>query len=171
MKKQGEHSNSALSVRTLDLGFEKDLTIILNSVNSAASSRQNVLLSATLTHGKHRSRLTFCHYLLMVVKLLLSQVVEFVSIHSIHMWISGVTRLADICLKDSVSITVSGLSSSDPAACSAAKTDHVTSSQSESFVIPEALKQFVVIVPSKVRLVCLAAFILDKCKVNSHFHD
>ncbi|TWW60944.1 putative ATP-dependent RNA helicase DDX31 [Takifugu flavidus] len=85
---------------------------------------------------------------------------------SIHMWISGVTRLADICLKDSVSVTVSGLSSSDPAACSPAKTDHVTSSQSESFVIPEALKQFVVIVPSKVRLVCLAAFILDKCKNN-----
>ncbi|XP_011613587.1 probable ATP-dependent RNA helicase DDX31 isoform X1 [Takifugu rubripes] len=116
--------------RTLDLGFEKDLTIILNSVNSAASSRQNVLLSATLTHG--------------------------------------VTRLADICLKDSVSVTVSGLSSSDPAACSPAKTDHVTSSQSESFVIPEALKQFVVIVPSKVRLVCLAAFILDKCKFSQN---
>lgn len=167
MKKQGEHSNTALSVRTLDLGFEKDLTIILNSVNSAASSRQNVLLSATLTHGKHRSRFIFCHYLLMLVKLVLSQVVEFVSIHSIHVWISGVTRLADICLKDSVNVT--GLSSSDPAACSAAKTDHLTPSQSESFVIPEALKQFVVIVPSKVRLVCLAAFILDKCKVNSHF--
>lgn len=33
--------------------------------------------------------------------------------------------------------------------------------------MPEALKQFVVVVPSKVRLVCLAAFILDKCKVNS----
>lgn len=85
------------------------------------------------------------------------------------MWISGVTRLAETFLKDSVSVAVPGLSSSDPAARSAAKTDQVTSSQPESFVIPEALKQFVVIVPSKVRLVCLAAFILDKCKVNSHF--
>lgn len=60
MKKQGEHSNTALSVRTLDLGFEKDLTVILNSVNSAASSRQNVLLSATLTHGKRRSQSIIC---------------------------------------------------------------------------------------------------------------
>ncbi|XP_034025517.1 probable ATP-dependent RNA helicase DDX31 [Thalassophryne amazonica] len=39
--------------RTLDLGFEKDLTVILNSLNSSVPKRQNVLLSATLTNGKH----------------------------------------------------------------------------------------------------------------------
>lgn len=38
--------------RTLDLGFEKDLTVILNSLNCAGAGRQNVLLSATLTQGK-----------------------------------------------------------------------------------------------------------------------
>lgn len=51
----GLHPSLFFSVcmfRTLDLGFEKDLTIILNSLNSAGASRQNVLLSATLTHGK-----------------------------------------------------------------------------------------------------------------------
>lgn len=41
--------------------------------------------------------------------------------------------------------------------------------QSQSFALPEALKQFVIVVPSKVRLVCLAAFILDKCKVKTLF--
>lgn len=41
--------------RTLDLGFEKDLTVILNALNAAGSTRQTVLLSATLTEGKPTS--------------------------------------------------------------------------------------------------------------------
>lgn len=104
--------------RILDLGFEKDLSAILNSLNSSGPTRQNVLLSATLT--------------------------------------PGVTRLADVCLKEPVSISVSGPASSDITPVG----------QSESFAVPEALKQFVVVVPSKVRLVCLAAFILDQCKFS-----
>ncbi|XP_073322787.1 ATP-dependent DNA helicase DDX31 [Pagrus major] len=116
--------------RTLDLGFEKDLTVILNSLNSTGPSRQNVLLSATLTHG--------------------------------------VTRLADVCLNDPVNIQVSGPASSDLTNGSAVTSDPSTASQSESFAVPEALKQFVVVVPSKVRLVCLAAFILDKCKFSQN---
>ncbi|KAK2838220.1 hypothetical protein Q5P01_015432 [Channa striata] len=109
--------------RTLDLGFEKDLTIILNSLNSTGPSRQNVLLSATLTHG--------------------------------------VTRLADVCLKDPVSVNVS-----DPPSTTPLTSDLGPVSQSESFAVPEALKQFLVVVPSKIRLVCLAAFILDKCQFS-----
>lgn len=77
------------------------------------------------------------------------------------------TRLADVCLNDPVSIHVSGAPCSDLATTSAVTRDPEAASQSESFAVPEALKQFVVVVPSKVRLVCLAAFILDKCKVNS----
>ncbi|XP_044190748.1 probable ATP-dependent RNA helicase DDX31 [Thunnus albacares] len=114
--------------RILDLGFEKDLTVILNSLNSTGPSRQNVLLSATLTHG--------------------------------------VTRLADVCLNDPVSIHVSGPASSDLTAITAVTSDPSPAGQSESFAVPEALKQFVVVVPSKIRLVCLAAFILDKCKFS-----
>ncbi|XP_070821325.1 ATP-dependent DNA helicase DDX31 isoform X1 [Chaetodon trifascialis] len=116
--------------RTLDLGFEKDLTVILNSLNSAGPSRQNVLLSATLTQG--------------------------------------VTRLADVCLNDPVSIHVSGPASSDLTTSSTVTSDPGTASRSESFAVPEALKQFVVVVPSKIRLVCLAAFILDKCKFSQN---
>ncbi|XP_040011844.1 probable ATP-dependent RNA helicase DDX31 [Xiphias gladius] len=116
--------------RTLDLGFEKDLTVILNSLNSTGPSRQNVLLSATLTHG--------------------------------------VTRLADVCLNDPVSIHVSGPASSDLTAITAVTSDPGSASQSESFAVPEALKQFVVVVPSKIRLVCLAAFILDKCQFSQN---
>ncbi|XP_062272888.1 probable ATP-dependent RNA helicase DDX31, partial [Scomber scombrus] len=114
--------------RTLDLGFEKDLTVILNSLNSTGPSRQNVLLSATLTQG--------------------------------------VTRLADVCLNEPVSIHVSGPASSDLTAAAAVTSDLGPAGQSESFAVPEALKQFVVVVPSKIRLVCLAAFILDKCKFS-----
>uniref|UniRef100_A0A672YVC6 ATP-dependent RNA helicase n=1 Tax=Sphaeramia orbicularis TaxID=375764 RepID=A0A672YVC6_9TELE len=114
--------------RTLDLGFEKDLTVIFNSLNSKGPSRQNVLLSATLT--------------------------------------SGVTRLADICLNDPVTVHVSGPASFDSTTTPAVKPDPDPADQPESFAIPEALQQFVVVVPSKIRLVCLAAFILDKCKFS-----
>lgn len=117
--------------RTLDLGFEKDLTVILNSLNTTGPARQNVLLSATLTNG--------------------------------------VTRLADVCLNDPVSIHVSGPPSNDfTTTTSTVTSDPKATSQSESFAVPEALKQFVVVVPSKIRLVCLAAFILDKCKFSQN---
>ncbi|XP_042372299.1 probable ATP-dependent RNA helicase DDX31, partial [Plectropomus leopardus] len=80
-----------------------------------------------------------------------------------------VTRLADVCLNDPVSIHVSGPASSDLTASSSALTsDPATASQSESFAVPEALQQFVVVVPSKIRLVCLAAFILGKCKFSQN---
>ncbi|KAI4789182.1 hypothetical protein KUCAC02_035398, partial [Chaenocephalus aceratus] len=113
--------------RILDLGFEKDLTVILNSLNTTGPSRQNVLLSATLSQG--------------------------------------VTRLADVCLNDPVTINVSGPASSD---LTAPATDPGSADQPESFTLPEALQQFVVVVPSKVRLVCLAAFILHKCKFSKN---
>ncbi|XP_061624848.1 probable ATP-dependent RNA helicase DDX31 isoform X2 [Phyllopteryx taeniolatus] len=103
--------------RILDLGFEKDLSIILNSLNATGPPRQNVLLSATLTQG--------------------------------------VTRLADICLKDPVAVRVR-----DPAAPS----DPAAPGPSESFALPTGLEQFVVVVPSKVRLVCLATFVLHTCQ-------
>ncbi|XP_077570422.1 ATP-dependent DNA helicase DDX31 isoform X1 [Stigmatopora nigra] len=97
--------------RMLDLGFEKDLAIILNSLNSSGTERQNVLLSATLTQG--------------------------------------VTHLADICLKDPIRVQVDAPSAD---------------SQPESFAVPTELKHYVVLVPSKVRLVCLAAFLLHECR-------
>lgn len=43
----------------------------------------------------------------------------------------------------------------------------VDGGRSEGFAVPEALQQFMVVVPSKIRLVCLSAFILDKCKVRT----
>uniref|UniRef100_A0A2I2ZWF4 ATP-dependent RNA helicase n=1 Tax=Gorilla gorilla gorilla TaxID=9595 RepID=A0A2I2ZWF4_GORGO len=115
--------------RILDLGFEKDITVILNAVNAECQKRQNVLLSATLTEG--------------------------------------VTRLADISLHDPVSISVldkshDQLNPKDKAVqevCPPPAGDELG-----SFAIPESLKQHVTVVPSKLRLVCLAAFILQKCK-------
>ncbi|XP_051022926.1 probable ATP-dependent RNA helicase DDX31 isoform X1 [Acomys russatus] len=103
--------------RILDLGFEKDITVILNAVNAECRKRQNVLLSATLTEG--------------------------------------ITRLADISLHNPVSISILDKSwdQSNPKEVA-----------SDSFAIPESLDQHVVLVPSKLRLVCLAAFIMQKCK-------
>uniref|UniRef100_A0AAZ3RUW6 ATP-dependent RNA helicase n=1 Tax=Oncorhynchus tshawytscha TaxID=74940 RepID=A0AAZ3RUW6_ONCTS len=109
--------------RILDLGFEKDLTVILNSLNATGPPRQNVLLSATLT--------------------------------------DGLSRLAVISMKEPVSIQVGenseGINNLTP--------DPTTvRGKSDRFAVPERLQQHMVVVPSKLRLVCLAAFILSKCK-------
>uniref|UniRef100_A0A8C0U6Y8 ATP-dependent RNA helicase n=1 Tax=Cyanistes caeruleus TaxID=156563 RepID=A0A8C0U6Y8_CYACU len=115
--------------RILDLGFEKDVAVILNALNAERETRQNVLLSATLTEG--------------------------------------VTRLADISLNDPVSISVADEIQKVPEVAS--QTDREASSSSncmekENFAVPETLQQYVIMVPSKLRLVTLAAFILQKCK-------
>ncbi|KAF4113318.1 probable ATP-dependent RNA helicase DDX31 [Onychostoma macrolepis] len=108
--------------RTLDLGFEKDLTVILNALNATGLARQNVLLSATLTEG--------------------------------------LSRLASISMKEPVSIHVSEGSEETVEACPQAGPQAL----SDSYAVPEKLQQHVVVVPSKLHLVSLAAFILAKCK-------
>ncbi|XP_021573877.1 probable ATP-dependent RNA helicase DDX31 [Carlito syrichta] len=115
--------------RILDLGFEKDITVILNAVNAKCQKQQNVLLSATLTEG--------------------------------------VTRLADISLHNPVSISV--LDESHNQFNTKGKvvqevSPAYTSDKLDGFAIPENLNQYVTLVPSKLRLVSLAAFILQKCK-------
>ncbi|XP_014728729.1 PREDICTED: probable ATP-dependent RNA helicase DDX31 [Sturnus vulgaris] len=115
--------------RILDLGFEKDVAVILNALNAERETRQNVLLSATLTEG--------------------------------------VTRLADISLNDPVSISIADEIQKLPEPAS--QTDREASRSSncmeqENFAVPDTLQQYVMVVPSKLRLVTLAAFILQKCK-------
>uniref|UniRef100_A0A8C8Y6D7 ATP-dependent RNA helicase n=1 Tax=Panthera leo TaxID=9689 RepID=A0A8C8Y6D7_PANLE len=115
--------------RILDLGFEKDITVILNAVNAECQQRQNVLLSATLTEG--------------------------------------VTRLADISLLDPVRISVLDQhhGQSDPERGTLPQVPPLPpDDELDSFAIPGSLDQHVTLVPSKLKLVSLAAFILQKCK-------
>uniref|UniRef100_A0AAY4EM87 ATP-dependent RNA helicase n=1 Tax=Denticeps clupeoides TaxID=299321 RepID=A0AAY4EM87_9TELE len=126
-KRKAEKARYAYLI--LDLGFEKDLTVILNAINANGPSRQNVLLSATLTEG--------------------------------------LSRLASISMKDPVSIQVSEIPEESRATLSkitVAKAED--GQQADSFAVPENLQQHAVVVPSKLRLVCLAAFILSKCKFD-----
>nr|XP_028571926.1 probable ATP-dependent RNA helicase DDX31 isoform X1 [Podarcis muralis] len=81
----------------------------------------------------------------------------------------GVSRLADISLHDPVCISIAegslGSNTSKAEAC--AKEDAGVASVSleqRGFAVPENLQQNVVVVPSKLRLVTLAAFILGKLK-------
>ncbi|XP_030647617.1 probable ATP-dependent RNA helicase DDX31 [Chanos chanos] len=111
--------------RILDLGFEKDLTVILNALNNDGPARQNVLLSATLTEG--------------------------------------LSRLAAISMKDPVSIQVSE-NSEEPEETVESTPQTANQSLTSSYAVPEGLHQHVVVVPSKLRLVCLSAFILARCK-------
>ncbi|XP_068771112.1 ATP-dependent DNA helicase DDX31 isoform X2 [Struthio camelus] len=115
--------------RILDLGFEKDVAVILNALNAERETRQNVLLSATLTEG--------------------------------------VTRLADISLNDPIRISIADKIQDRLEPASQEGKEAVSSSacmDQENFAVPEKLKQYVIMVPSKLRLVTLAAFILEKCK-------
>ncbi|XP_048469484.1 probable ATP-dependent RNA helicase DDX31 isoform X2 [Rhincodon typus] len=116
--------------RLLDLGFEKDITVILNALNAAHQKRQNVLLSATLT--------------------------------------DGVNRLAGISLKEPANIYITETRQSKPVF--ATKGMRIKQENIEEdlgcFSIPEQLQQFIVMVPSKLRLVTLSAFILQKCKME-----
>ena len=69
--------------------------------------------------------------------------------------ISGVERLAGMSLSSPVKIDMSADQSSS-------KRDELIT---DKIAVPENLKHHCVIVPSKLRLVTLAAFILWKCKV------
>lgn len=81
----------------------------------------------------------------------------------------GVTRLADISLHNPVSISVP-----DESFCQFDLEDREiledydlqSSDELDGFAIPEGLEQYVALVPSKLRLVSLAAFILQKCQVG-----
>uniref|UniRef100_A0A8D2PGP7 ATP-dependent RNA helicase n=1 Tax=Zosterops lateralis melanops TaxID=1220523 RepID=A0A8D2PGP7_ZOSLA len=119
--------------RILDLGFEKDVAVILNALNDERETCQNVLLSATLTEG--------------------------------------VTHLADISLNDPVSISIADEIQNVPGAASQAAREASSSSncmEQDNFAVPDTLQQYVMVVPSKLRLVTLAAFILQKCKFEKH---
>jgi len=72
-----------------------------------------------------------------------------------YIYITGVERLAGMSLHSPVKIDMSSESSSK-------KSDELISMK---IAIPESLRHHCVIVPSKLRLVSLAAFILWKCKV------
>ena len=77
--------------------------------------------------------------------------------------LAGLSRLAAISMKEPVSIQVGenseGINDLTP--------DPTTvQGKADRFAVPERLQQHMVVVPSKLRLVCLAAFILSKCKVS-----
>ncbi|EQB78190.1 putative ATP-dependent RNA helicase DDX31 [Camelus ferus] len=76
----------------------------------------------------------------------------------------GVTRLADISLHNPVSISVPDESYDPKSRAVLEASAPRTGSELDSFAIPAGLDQHVTVVPSKLRLVSLAAFILQKCK-------
>ncbi|XP_022106031.1 probable ATP-dependent RNA helicase DDX31 isoform X2 [Acanthaster planci] len=132
--------------RLLDMGYDRDVSLILNSLNEKCLQRQNILLSATLTEG--------------------------------------VERLADVTLNEPVTIDIAKECLADqvldqnPSAKSSLRTVETDSSQMRKgrnegevesvgdFTTPEGLQQHFVIVPSKLRLVTLAAFILRRAQTT-----
>ena len=84
--------------------------------------------------------------------------------------LQGVTRLADISLLDPVRISVLDQhhGQSDPERGTLPEVSPLPADDElDSFAIPGSLDQHVTLVPSKLKLVSLAAFILQKCKVGT----
>lgn len=85
--------------------------------------------------------------------------------------LQGVTRLADISLLNPLRISVldGHCGESDPKGRAVPEASPLPAGgEPDSFAIPESLDQHVTLVPSKLRLVSLAAFILQQCKVGPH---
>lgn len=87
---------------------------------------------------------------------------------SFSRFLQGVTWLADISLHDPVSISVLDEShdQSNPKSKAIPEASPQAGDELDSFAIPASLEQYVTVVPSKLRLVSLAGFILQKCKVG-----
>lgn len=127
--------------RLLEMGFQKDVSEIVSILTERGSSkgRNSILLSATLSKGLHLLCLPLCGS---------------TSIFCISF--AAVEDLACMSLTDPVRIDV--VQSSDSQS-SAAIGDEIA--------LPENLSHHFMIVPLKLRLVTLAAFVLWKCKVGS----
>ncbi|XP_064650108.1 probable ATP-dependent RNA helicase DDX31 [Lineus longissimus] len=112
--------------RLLDLGYEKDVSQIINILDEKKQmERQTLLLSATLS--------------------------------------PGVEKLAGMSLKSPVHVDIvqgSAIKKHVPMSSGSAEDEG-------SFSLPDNLKQHFIVVPSKLRLVTLAAFILWKCKFST----
>ncbi|XP_038045811.1 probable ATP-dependent RNA helicase DDX31 [Patiria miniata] len=131
--------------RLLDMGYDRDVSLILNSLNEKCQQRQNIFLSATLTEG--------------------------------------VERLAQMTLNDPIKIDIAKESQSDQSTNPLSAKHHLGGVETdkrvvrerpnagdsisiEDFTTPEGLQQHFVIVPSKLRLVTLAAFILKRAQTT-----
>lgn len=85
--------------------------------------------------------------------------------------VTGLSRLTSISMNDPVYIQVSYVSDeSAPTSDPSFSPRTPPSLQADSYTVPDKLQQYMVVVPSKLRLVCLAAFILAKCQVTTDTH-
>ncbi|XP_071509698.1 ATP-dependent DNA helicase DDX31-like [Diadema antillarum] len=134
--------------RLLDMGFERDVSAILNAINDQCQSqKQTVLLSATLSEGVKR-----------LASVTLKEAVFI-----------DVAKSETECQSSSpFSARTSSSEMSKPTDRIGADVSDKTSGNDdedgEAFTIPERLRQQFVIVPSKLRLVTLTALMAGRSK-------
>ncbi|XP_069122046.1 ATP-dependent DNA helicase DDX31-like [Argopecten irradians] len=126
--------------RMLDMGYEKDVAQIINALNMARSAQVK-------SHGTFKSEEKPRQTVLLSATLS-----------------EGVERMAGISLTDPVRVDLSQSDNTTQSSQTGETTE--TSKDKVSFSVPENLKQQFIITPCKLRLVTLAAFITQKCKVK-----
>ncbi|XP_078737406.1 ATP-dependent DNA helicase DDX31 isoform X1 [Lampetra fluviatilis] len=146
--------------RLLDLGFEKDLTIILNRLEEQSPAHQNVLLSATLNQG-----VTWLAGILLddpvsvTVETHAGEVVAATTNGGAHR--TGATVEAD----EDGEEEEAGEEEEDQEEQEEGKKEVAGKEEGPTKMsMPPGLTQHFIAVPSKLRLVTLTSFILTKCR-------
>ena len=150
------------------MGFDKEIAVILNALNVQAADRQTVLLSATLTDNIER---------LASIALKNPKLIDIAQdnseIGTTARAVSDKRIPGEKQNTNSASVVVGERTrnTDDSNGIAAAENTGVSLSSSREmtqgdFTIPDGLQQHFVIVPSKLRLVTLAAFILWRCSVS-----
>ncbi len=149
------------SHRLLDMGFDREIAVILNALNEQAPDRQTILLSATLTDDvKRLAGIALKEPRLIDIAQELSRTI---SAKSTEKQTSEENSEAETRTRNTVAMeTESNLEVKE----SDEGDIEVTELKQSDFTTPEGLQQHFVIVPSKLRLVTLTAFILWRCTVS-----
>ncbi|XP_072015132.1 ATP-dependent DNA helicase DDX31-like [Amphiura filiformis] len=147
--------------RLLDMGFDREVAVILNALNEQAPERQTILLSATLTDDVKR---------LAGIALKEPKLIDIAQDSSSTTTIKHV-RKSECTGEDSTkdqkktrnTVAVDAESKSELSDSDGGVGLESMELKQSDFTTPEGLQQHFVIVPSKLRLVTLTAFILWRC--------
>ncbi|KAK3698961.1 hypothetical protein QZH41_012833 [Actinostola sp. cb2023] len=134
--------------RLLDMGFEKDVSSILQAIKDkipVTAAFQTVLMSATLNKGLHDTMCIHVH---------LGKVTT-----SLFFVFAGIEKLVQMYLHDPKFINETEIQD-----VFQSENDSKKANTASTCVTPQQLKQFFVVVPSKMRLVTLATFMLCQHK-------
>ena len=151
------------------MGFDREIAIILNALNEQAPKRQTILLSATLTDDvKRLAGIALKDPKLVDIAQDMSRASTIkqipTSTENQRTELAGENESEGKSTRNTVAEDIGDKNVSSELGTVSFESEEVKHSD---FTTPDGLQQHFVIVPSKMRLVTLTAFILWRCTVSS----